>query len=111
VRLSAGGDAAAGRVTRLNTSQRSATVQVAFDQSSRLARIGSTVVSMSVRSADRRNVLTVPTQALLALASGGYALQLPGGRLLAVRTGIVQGGDIEVSGPGVHGGLRVVSVT
>jgi hypothetical protein len=111
VRLSAGGDAAAGRVTRLNTSQRSATVQVAFDQSSRLARIGSTVVSMSVRSADRRNVLTVPTQALLALASGGYALQLPGGRLLAVRTGIVQGGDIEVSGSGVHGGLRVVSVT
>jgi hypothetical protein len=110
VRLSAGGDAAAGRVTSLNTSQQSATVQVEFDQSSRLARISSTVVSMSVRRADRRNVLTVPTQALLALASGGYALQLPGGRLLAVRTGIVQGGDIEVSGPGVHGGVRVVSV-
>jgi hypothetical protein len=111
VRLSAGGDAAAGRVTSLNTSQQSATVQVEFDQSSRLARISSTRVSMSVRSADRRNVLTVPTQALLALASGGFALQLPGGRLLAVRTGIVQNGDIQVSGPGVHGGLRVVSVT
>jgi hypothetical protein len=65
---------------------------------------------MSVTTADRRNVLTVPTQALLALASGGYALQLPDGRLVAVRTGIVQGGDIEVSGRGVRRGLRVVSV-
>lgn len=111
VTLSAGGDAAAGRIRRVTTSQQSATVQVKFDQSSRLARISSTRVSMSVRSADRRNVLTVPTQSLLALASGGYALQLPDGRLLAVRTGIVQGGDIEVSGPGVHGGMRVVSVT
>jgi hypothetical protein len=94
----------------VNTSDRSAIVQVAFDQSSKLARTGSTRVTMSVTTADRRNVLTVPTQALLALASGGYALQLPDGRLVAVRSGIVQGGDIEVSGRGVRRGLRVVSV-
>jgi hypothetical protein len=111
VRLSAGGDAATGRVASVNTSRRSATVQVAFDQASAVGRSGSTVVTMSVTTADRRNVLTVPTQALLALASGGYALQLPDGRLLAVRTGIVQAGEIEVSGRGVHKGLRVVSVT
>jgi hypothetical protein len=111
VTLSAGGDATTGRVTSVNASRQSAIVQVAFDQSSRLAHIGSTRVSMSVTTADQRNVLAVPTQALLALASGGYALQLPGGRLLAVSTGTVQGGDIEVSGPGVHEGLRVVSVT
>ncbi len=111
VRLAAGGDATAGRVTSVNTSHGTAIVQVAFDPSSALAHIGSTVVTMSVTTADRLRVLTVPTQALLALASGGYALQLPDGRLLAVRTGIVQGGDIEVSGPGVYGGLRVVSVT
>jgi hypothetical protein len=111
VKLSAGGDTIAGRVASVKTSHRSTTVQVAFDQSSALAHIVSTRVTMSVTTADLRNVLTVPTQALLALASGGYALQLPGGRLLAVRTGIVQGEDIEVSGAGVHQGLRVVSVT
>jgi hypothetical protein len=111
VMLSAGGDRVAGRVASIRTSHRSTTVQVAFAQSSALAHIVSTRVTMSVTTADLRNVLTVPTQALLALASGGYALQLPEGRLLAVRTGIVQGGDIEVSGAGVHRGLRVVSVT
>jgi hypothetical protein len=111
VRISASGVAAAGRVTSVNASHGSAIVRVAFEQSSRLARIGSTRVTMSVTTADRRNALTVPTQALLALASGGYALQLPDGPLLAVRTGIVQDGDIEVSGRGVHEGLRVVSVT
>jgi hypothetical protein len=110
VKLSARGEVTTGRVTSVNTSDRSAIVQVAFDQSSKLARTGSTRVTMSVTTADRRNVLTVPTQALLALASGGYALQLPDGRLVAVRTGIVQGGDIEVSGRGVRRGLRVVSV-
>jgi hypothetical protein len=111
LRISASGAAVAGRVTSANISHGFAILQVTFDRSTALAHLGSTVVTMSVRTADRRNVLTVPTQALLALASGGYALQLPGGRLLAVRTGIVQGGDIEVSGRGVHEGLRVVSVT
>jgi hypothetical protein len=111
VTLSAAGDIATGRVMRVETSHQIATVQVAIDRSSRLDRVGSSQVSMTVTIADRHNVLTVPTQALLALASGGYALQLPAGRLLAVRTGIVQAGDIEISGPGVHAGLRVVSVT
>jgi hypothetical protein len=111
VMLSAAGDTTTARVTSVKTSHQIATVEVAIDQSSRLARIGSSQVAMTVTIADRRNVLIVPTQALLALASGGYALQLPTGRLLAVRTGIVQAGDIEVSGQGVHQGLRVVSVT
>jgi hypothetical protein len=111
VELSAGGHTTTGRITRVDTSHQSAVVGVAFPQSSRVARTGSTIVTMSITTADRRNVLTVPTQALLALASGGYALQLPDARLLAVRTGIVQGGDIEVSGRGVHAGLHVVSVT
>jgi hypothetical protein len=111
VTLSAGRDSAAGRIRSVTTSHQSAIVQVAFDQSSRLARTGATRVTMSVTTADRRNVLTVPTQALLALAPGGYGLQLPDGRLLAVRTGVVQGGEIEVSGRSLRGGLRVVSVT
>ena len=111
VRISASGAAATGRVTSVNTNHGSAIVQAAFDQSSALAHIGSAVVTMAVTTADRRNVLTVPTQALLALASVRIRASAPDGRLLAVRTGIVQGGDIEVSGRGVHAGLRVVSVT
>jgi hypothetical protein len=111
VTLSAAGRTTSGRVTSVTTSHQVATVRVTFAQSSRLARVASSQVSMKVTIAEHRDVLTVPTQALLALASGGYALQLPGGRLLAVRTGLVQAGDIEVSGRGVHAGLKVVSVS
>ncbi len=111
VRLSAADERAVGRVASVKTSHRVATVVVSFAQSARLARIGSTQVAMSLTIADQRNVLTVPTQALLALASGGYALQLPSGRLVAVHTSTVQGGRIEVAGAGVHAGMTVVSVT
>ncbi len=112
VRVSAaGGRRVTGHVASVTTSGRSATVRVNLDQQGAFAHVSSTRVSMSVTTAARRNVLAVPIQALLALASGGYALQLPDGWLLAVRTGAVQAGNIEVSGAGIHAGLRVVSAT
>jgi hypothetical protein len=46
-----------GAVTSANISHGSAVVRVTFDRSSALAHIGSTVVTMSVRTADRRNAL------------------------------------------------------
>jgi hypothetical protein len=66
-------------------------------------------VSVTVTTASRPGVLAVPVEALLALANGGYALQTPAGKLLPVSIGLVTGDQVEVSGPGVYAGLRVVT--
>lgn len=58
----------------------------------------------------RENVLVVPVAALLALAEGGYGLEvLDGGeaRIVAVTTGLFADGSVEVSGPDVAEGLTV----
>ncbi|HEX5294041.1 MAG TPA: peptidoglycan-binding domain-containing protein [Streptosporangiaceae bacterium] len=60
-----------------------------------------------------RAVLAVPVAALLALAGGGYGLEVvsPSGRhrLVGVTTGIFAGGRVQVSGPGIAPGTRVVT--
>ena len=102
---------ATGHVASVTTQGKHSAVRVTFAHPARLAQVSATKVRMTITTAARRDVLAVPVQALLALASGGYAVQLPGGRLLAVHTGVVHDGDIEVSGEGIHAGLRVVSAT
>lgn len=67
-------------------------------------------VSVDFTAAQRENVLTVPVSALLALAEGGYGLQLVEGastRVVAVRTGLFADGKVEVSGAGLTAGMRV----
>jgi uncharacterized membrane protein YgcG len=58
------------------------------------------------------HVLAVPIAALVALAGGGYGLEVvaPSGRrtLVGVRTGVFASGDVEVSGRGLAPGTRVV---
>ncbi len=59
-------------------------------------------------------VLTVPVGALLALAEGGYAVEVDenGKRsLIAVQTGLFQGGKVEVAGAGLKAGMRVVTTS
>ena len=67
-------------------------------------------VSLTVQSV--RDVLAVPVSALLALAGGGYGLEIaePSGvhRLIGVRTGIFAGGMVQVSGAGLAPGVKVV---
>lgn len=67
-------------------------------------------VSLTVQSA--QNVLAVPVTALLALAGGGYGVEIvtpSGGRqLVGVTTGLFAGGLVEVSGQGITAGTRVV---
>lgn len=62
--------------------------------------------------ADRRDdVLAVPVTALLALAEGGYGVELVEGddsRLVAVETGLFAGGLVEVSGEEIAEGDEVV---
>ena len=67
-------------------------------------------VSLAVQSA--RDVLAVPVSALLALAGGGYGLEVvtPSGahRLVGVSAGLFASGQVQVSGPGIAAGTRVV---
>ena len=66
-------------------------------------------VSLAVQSA--RGVLAVPVSALLALAGGGYGLEVitPSGahRLVGVAAGLFASGQVQVSGPGIMAGTRV----
>jgi peptidoglycan hydrolase-like protein with peptidoglycan-binding domain len=67
-------------------------------------------VSLAVQAA--RGVLAVPVTALLALADGGYALEVvtsSGARhLVGVTTGLYAGGQVQVSGAGIAAGTKVV---
>jgi peptidoglycan hydrolase-like protein with peptidoglycan-binding domain len=59
----------------------------------------------------KRDVLAVPVTALVALAEGGYAVELAeagGTRLVGVETGMFAGGKVEVRGSGLREGQRVV---
>jgi hypothetical protein len=68
-------------------------------------------VSLAVQAA--RGVLAVPVSALLALAGGGYGLEVvtPSGahHLTGVTTGLFAGGQVQVSGPGIAPGTKVVT--
>ncbi|MGW4948015.1 efflux RND transporter periplasmic adaptor subunit [Actinoplanes sp. NPDC004185] len=67
-------------------------------------------VSVEFTAAKRPGVLTVPVAALLALAEGGYGLEVvDGGRssITAVQTGLFADGRVEVSGGGIAAGTTV----
>ena len=68
--------------------------------------------TLTVRYAarEKRDVLTVPVAALLALAEGGYGLEIVGGdstRIVAVQVGMFAGGRVEVSGADIAAGVTV----
>ncbi len=67
-------------------------------------------VTVNIVSARAGNVLAVPVNALVALAGGGYAVQVVQGRsvhLVAVRTGLFGSTLVQVSGAGLQPGTRV----
>ena len=67
-------------------------------------------VTVRIVAARARGVLAVPVSALVALAGGGYAVEVvhgSGGRLVAVRTGLFSQTLVQVSGPGLAAGQRV----
>lgn len=69
---------------------------------------------VSITTGAVRNVLVVPVDALLALSGGGYAVEVAGGggirQLVPVSLGIFDdaNGLVQVSGPGLSAGRRVV---
>jgi hypothetical protein len=90
--------------------------QLAVQLTVRLARpqpdgnLDAAPVTVSIVSAQARNVLAVPVNALIALAGGGYAVAVPrpggGQRLVGVRTGLFGGTLVQVSGA-LRPGMRV----
>ncbi|MEV0713390.1 peptidoglycan-binding domain-containing protein, partial [Asanoa sp. NPDC050611] len=67
-------------------------------------------VDVELTAESRADVLTVPVAALVALAEGGYGLQVLDGatsHFVAVETGLFASGRVEVSGAGVAEGMAV----
>ena len=96
----------------LSTLQNSSiTVDGGTPDLSHLTNIDGSSIQVAFTAEVRKGVLTVPVGALLALREGGYCLQLPDGRLIAVQTGLFAGGDVEVSGDGVQEGMTVVTAS
>jgi peptidoglycan hydrolase-like protein with peptidoglycan-binding domain len=87
-------------------------VQITPSGDTAIEKIGSldgASVTVSIVRRKAENVLAVPVNALLALAEGGYGIELEGtGELLPVETGLFANGQVEVSGNGLEPGMKVV---
>ena len=87
-------------------------VTITLAAGARAGTLDQAPVDVGIAREIRRNVLTVPVSALLALAGGGYAVEVvqPDGttRLVAVDPGLYANGLVEIEGKGVREGLKVV---
>jgi multidrug efflux pump subunit AcrA (membrane-fusion protein) len=84
---------------------------VSLDDPEATGRLDQAPVDAAITTEVREGVLTVPVNALLALAEGGYAVEVErdGARgLVGVETGLFADGQVEVSGGGLRAGDRVV---
>jgi peptidoglycan hydrolase-like protein with peptidoglycan-binding domain len=85
-------------------------VTVSVSDQSKLGTLDAAPVTVTLVSDTHPNVLTVPIAALLALAEGGYGVQVVDGQkvyYVAVKTGLFANGRVEISGTGVTEGLVV----
>jgi len=85
-------------------------VEVRIDDQKALGTLDEAPVQVTLVSDRRENVLTVPVAALVALAEGGYGVQVvdaAGTRYVAVQTGLFANGRVEISGNGVAEGTVV----
>ena len=86
-------------------------VEIALDDPSVAEGLDEAPVDLKAVSEAVENVLAVPVSALLALAEGGYALELVDGestRLIAVEPGFFADGFVEVSGAITAGDIVVI---
>ncbi|MDI5942817.1 efflux RND transporter periplasmic adaptor subunit, partial [Micromonospora sp. DH15] len=104
VQAAAGDDPTGGGPARV-------TVTVTLDKSAAVAKISFADVQVDFVAETHKDVLVAPVGALLALAEGGYAVQVEGGGLVAVETGMFAKGLVEISGDGLAPGTRVVTTS
>ncbi|MDP9072204.1 MAG: peptidoglycan-binding protein [Actinomycetota bacterium] len=86
-------------------------VTVALSDPAATGDLDQAPVDVHVSRGRAENALAVPVNALVALAEGGYAVEVAEGtrrRLVAVQTGLFANGMVEVSGTGLAEGTVVV---
>jgi hypothetical protein len=117
-----GGDEVAGTITKVGKvaetevapdgSESEPTIDVAIALAARASTdLDQAPVDVVVTRALEQDVLAVPVTALLALAGGGYGVELSVDgttQLVGVETGVYADGYVEVSGDGIVEGARVV---
>ncbi len=109
---STGGTGGSGTGTGGTGGAGNATIEVVItiaDQKA-LGTLQAAPVDITLISARRENVLTVPVAALVALREGGYGVQVVEGnttRYVAVKTGMFANGQVEITGEGIDEGVTV----
>ena len=86
------------------------TVTITLDSTPPGAALDQAPVNVNITSQRANNVLAVPVNALLALAGGGFGVEVVTGsasRLVGVTTGLYSNTLVQVSGPGITAGTRV----
>ncbi|SDL34648.1 Putative peptidoglycan binding domain-containing protein [Glycomyces sambucus] len=86
-------------------------VTVAADDAAVFDALDQASVDVGFSGESAPDVLTVPVEALLGLAEGGYGVELVDGdttEVVAVETGLFADGYVEVSGEGLEAGQAVV---
>jgi Putative peptidoglycan binding domain len=102
---SAGGSGGSG-----SNSSPTVTVTITLDATPPGATLDQAPVNVNITSQRASNVLAVPVNALLALAGGGFGVQVVTGstsHLVGVTTGLYSDTLVQVSGLGITAGTRV----
>jgi hypothetical protein len=102
---SAGSSGSAG-----SNSPPTVTVTITLDHTPAGAVLDQAPVNVNITSQRAANVLAVPVDALLALAGGGFGVQVVTGytsHLTGVSTGLYSATMVQVSGSGIRAGMRV----
>ncbi|MEU0843060.1 peptidoglycan-binding protein [Streptomyces sp. NPDC005962] len=86
------------------------TVQIDKKDRGKLGSYDGAPVDVEITSAEKKNVLTVPISALLALSEGGYGVQVVKSSVsstVAVETGMFANGRVEITGASLKAGDKV----
>jgi peptidoglycan hydrolase-like protein with peptidoglycan-binding domain len=98
-----GGATAAGGTAATGTDESTTTLLIDLDDSASASAWDSASVNVEIVRQKKEDVLAVPVTALLALAEGGYAVEVAdpatgATRLVRVRPGLQAGDQVEVTG-------------
>ncbi|MFF0340038.1 peptidoglycan-binding protein [Kribbella sp. NPDC004875] len=85
-------------------------VIVAIADQKAVSAWSSAATDVTFTASERKNVLTVPVAALVALREGGFGVEVTDGtasRYVPVKTGLFANGQVEISGAGIKAGTTV----
>lgn len=93
-----------------NVSTPTVPVTITLDHAPPGARLDQAPVNVNITTQRANHVLAVPVNALLALAGGGFGVEVVNGghtRLVGVSTGLYSNTLVQISGSGLRPGVRV----